>query len=247
MNTQTHEHMIIDIHNHIGLSRDGGHGELDILISNMEEYGISISVVFATDEETTGATFENLNAKVIGAQKEYPDKIIAFARIVPSAGEKAIEEFNRCCREGVKGLKLKPTDGFEPREATIIFDLIDSDHFPVLIHTGHEPVSDPSLWEPFFIEYPKIDFILAHGGKDHYRKCAEIVKKYSNAYVDTTTLSYHRTKYLYDMIGPEKILFASDYPYSHPAVELKKFEVLVKDKGALEMILYKNSAKLLGL
>jgi len=239
--------MIIDIHNHIGLSRDGGHGELDILLSNMEEIGITSSIVFATDEENTGATFENVNTKIIDAQKEHPDKIIAFARIVPSAGKKAIEEFKRCCRQGIKGLKLKPTDGFEPQDATIIFDLIDSDHFPVLIHTGHEPVSHPSIWEPFFIEYPKIDFILAHGGKDQYRKCAEIVKKYSNVYVDTSTLSYHRTEYLYEILGPEKILFGSDYPYSHPAVELKKFEVLVKDKEALEMILYKNSAKVLGL
>ena len=239
--------MIIDIHNHIGLSRDGGHGELDILISNMEEIGISSSILFATDEENAGATFENLNTKIIDAQKEHPGKIIAFARIVPSAGEKAIEEFKRCCRGGIKGLKLKPSDGFEPEDAPIILDLIDSDHFPVLIHTGHELESDPSIWEPFFIEYPKIDFILAHGGKDQYRKCAEVVKKYSNAYVDTTTLSFHRTEYLYRIIGPEKILFGSDYPYSHPAVELKKFELLVKDKNDLEMILYKNSARLLGL
>ena len=47
--------------------------------------------------------------------------------------------------------------------------------------------------------------------------------------------------------GPEKILFASDYPYSHPAIELKKIELLVKNKGDLDLILYKNAKRLLGL
>ena len=81
--------MIIDIHNHIGLSRDGGHGELDILISNMEKYGISRSVVFATDEEITGATFEELNTKVLDAQKEYPDRDYRFCQIRPVSRRKS--------------------------------------------------------------------------------------------------------------------------------------------------------------
>jgi len=239
--------MIIDIHAHIGLSQDGGHGKLDILLENMDQCHIDRTVLFATDEDNKGETFEHLNSKIIQAKDQYPDKFIAFARIIPSAGQKAVDEFNRCCKRGIKGLKLKPADGFKPQEATNLFDIIkDRTDFPVIIHTAHQPPSHPDLWEPFFKEYPKINFILAHGGKDRYRACADVVEKYDNAYLDTTTLSYQRTGYLYKRLGADKILFGSDYPYSHPAIELKKYELLIKDKSDLEKILHANAAQLLG-
>ncbi|MCK5083092.1 MAG: amidohydrolase family protein, partial [Candidatus Omnitrophica bacterium] len=62
-----------------------------------------------------------------------------------------------------------------------------------------------------------------------------------------STLSYNRTRHTYAYVGAAKILFASDYPYSHPAIELQKIQLLVKNKKDLELILYKNAACLLGL
>lgn len=240
--------VIIDAHNHIGLSRDGGHGKLDVLIGNMAAYKIAKSVLFAIDEEGYAPTYEVQNDKIIAARNKFPDKVIAFARIVPSAGRAAAREFKRCCELGVKGLKLKTPDGFEPADAKNILDLIgDRRDFPVLIHTAHDGHSQPRIWKPVIAHYPNINFILAHGGKDHYRQCAELAVKYPNVYVDTSTLSYNRTRYIYENTGPEKILFASDYPYSHPAIELKKIELLISHKGDLELILYKNAARLLGL
>jgi len=240
--------MVIDVHNHIGMSRDGGHGTLDELITNMAELKIDKSVLFAVDEEGYEPTYELQNDKIIAAQKKFPDKIIAFTRIVPSAGKAAIVEFKRCCELGVKGLKMKTPDGFDPSEAKIILDLIgDRPDFPVLIHTAHDEHSQPRIWEPVIKRYPNINFILAHGGKDHYRKCTELAIKYPNIYIDTSTLSYNRTRYTYENAGPEKILFASDYPYSHPEIELRKIQLLVKNKEDLELILCKNAVRLLGL
>lgn len=240
--------MIIDVHNHIGLSRDGGHGKLDDLIKNMNDYKIAKSVLFAIDEEGFEPTYELQNDKIIAAQNKFPDKIIAFARIVPSAGRAAVHEFKRCCKLGVRGLKLKTSDGFEPADAKSILDIIgDRPDFPVVIHTAHDEHSQPRIWKPVIAHYPNINFILAHGGKDHYRKCTELAIKFSNVYVDTSTLSYNRTRYVYENIGPEKILFASDYPYSHPAIELKKMELLIKNKDDLKLILHKNAARLLDI
>ncbi len=239
--------MIIDVHNHIGLSRDGGHGKLDDLLANMAKYKLTKSVVFAIDEEGYGPTYTKQNDKVIAACKKHSDKLVAFTRIVPSAGKVAVAEFKRCCKLGVNGLKLKTPDGFDPKDARIILDLIgDRKHFPVLIHTAHDEHSQPRIWKPVITHYPNINFILAHGGKDRYRQCTELAMKYPNVYIDTSTLSYNRTRYAYENAGPEKILFASDYPYSHPLIELNKIELLIKDKKHLKMILNDNAARLLG-
>ena len=240
--------MIIDIHNHIGLSRDGGNGKLEDLLDNMTKYKLDKCIVFAVDEQGFEPTYKKQNDKVITACKQNPDRLIAFTRIVPSAGRAAVMEFNRCCKLGVRGLKMKAPDGFEPAQAKRILDLIgDRKDFPVLVHTAHDEHSQPRVWKPLIAHYPNINFILAHGGKDLYRQCSEIAVKYPNVYIDTSTLSYNRTRYTYENAGPEKILFASDYPYSHPAWELLKIELLVKNKDHLRMILYENAARILGL
>ena len=240
--------MIIDVHNHIGLSRDGGHGKVDEVLQSMEECKISMSVLFAVDEEGYQPTYEIQNDKVLAAQNKYPDRIIAFTRIVPSAGKAAVKEFERCCALGAKGLKLKTCDGFEPSDAKVILDVLgERRDFPVLIHTSHDEHSQPRIWQPVVAKYPGLNFILAHGGKDHYRKCTELAIQYPNVYVDTSTLSYYRTQYIYENAGPEKLLFASDYPYSHPEIELKKIQLAVTKKDDLELVLFKNAARLLGL
>lgn len=239
---------IIDIHSHVGLSQDGGHGKLEVLLANMDTYGIEKTVVFATDEDGYKPTYETPNTKVITMAEEHPERLIPFARIVPSAGEIAVKEFERCYARGVKGLKLKPLDGFEVQQTTKILDIFSQrNDFPVIIHTAHDEGCQPTLWEPVFHAYPRINFVLAHGSKDLYKVCADVIKKYPNVFVDTTTLSFNRTRHIYETAGARKILFGSDYPYSHPAVELKKFEVLIRDQKDLEMILFKNAETILGM
>lgn len=240
--------MIIDIHNHVGLSQDGGHSKLEDIIENMATYKISKVALFAVDEKGYEPTYKAQNTKVIAARDQYPDKVIAFARIIPSAGHIAVQEFKRCLKFGVKGLKMKMSYGLNPRDAKCILDLIaDRSDFPVIIHTAHDEHSQPRIWEPVMARYPKINFIMAHGGKDRYRQCNEVAIKHPNVYIDTSTLSYNRTRHTYANAGAEKILFGSDYPYSHPGVELKKLQLLVKDKKDLGLILYKNAVRLLGL
>ncbi len=240
--------MIIDVHNHIGLSKDGGHGRLETILSNMTKYGIVKSVIFAMDEKDKGNTFEAPNRRIIATQAQFPDKLLAFARIVPSKkhAAAAIEEFQHGRKAGIKGIKLKASDGFEPAEARIILDLVKKrKKFPVIIHTSHDEHSQPGRWESVIAGYPDINFILAHAGKDYYKKCTEFAIKYKNVYVDTSTLSLNRTRYIYERAGASKIVFASDYPYSHPAIELQKFKVLISNKADLEDVLYKNALKLL--
>ena len=242
------EQMIIDIHNHLGLSQDGGCSKLEDIIENMATYKISKIALFAVDEEGYEPTYRKQNDKVLAARDQYPEKIIAFARIVPSAGRIAVQEFKRCCKRGAKGLKMKMSYGLDSKDAKCILDLIaDRNDFPVIVHTAHDEHSQPLVWKPIIARYPRINFILAHGGKDRYLQCNELAAKYPNVYIDTSTLSYNRTRHTYAHVGAAKILFASDYPYSHPAIELKKIQLLVKSKRDLGLILYKNASRLLGL
>ena len=214
----------------------------------MKKLNIQRSVIMATDEIDKGITFEKQNKKILQIYNKHPKKFVAFVRIVPSAGQLAIREFKQARLQGAKGLKLKAADGFKPEQAKIILDLIPKKNkFPVLIHTAHNEVSQPRLWECIIAAYPHLNFILAHGGKDHYRKCSELARSYPNVYVETSTLSFDRTKRVHRIIGASKMIFGSDYPYSHPELEMKKYTLFITNSRDLRLVFYQNAARLLGL
>ena len=238
--------VLIDIHNHLGVSPDGGESYLPDLLQNMEIYGIKKLVLFAIDEDGSGPNFEAVNARIIQAQRQYPEKLISFVRLVPSSGRAAVEELERSLSGGIRGLKLKALDGYTVGDTTALLERVkDIPGFIVLVHTDHRAGSTPLDWEPVIQQYPQLSFILAHGGKDRYRDCAAVVSRYPHVYVETSTLSYNRTKYILRNVALEKILFASDYPYSHPAIERAKFEVLLTDEKDLQKIYYLNACRLL--
>lgn len=238
---------IIDSHNHIGLSGDGGHGTAEELLDIMEKNKISLSVIFPIDEKDRGETYEKPNSRILELSQKHP-QFIPFVRIVPSKGEIAIQEFKRCLDLGARGLKLKTSDGFDIDESNIILDLIpQKNHFPVVVHTSHYDHSHPREWESIMKAYPHVNFIMAHAGKDDWKEAVQITKNCPNAFLDTSTLSMYRTRLIIEMAGSEKIIFASDYPYSHPEIEIRKFELLSSDSRQLQSIFAKNAERLLGL
>jgi len=47
------------------------------------------------------------------------------------------------------------------------------------------------------------------------------------------------------MAGVDKIVFASDYPYSHPLLEKKKIELIVQDELGRKKIFCDNAKRIL--
>lgn len=214
-----------DFHTHLGRSRDGAAFSLRSLLRVMRSYHIRHAVVFPIDEKNPGPSYERLNSRLIRIVKRYPS-LLGFMRLDPRTGSRALAELKRCVRAGLGGIKLHPrSEGFSSREAQYLFPEIAGRKLPVILHTSHEKDCTPSEWEPIFRRYREIPFILAHAGKDCYQEAAALVRKYGHLYLETSTLSYFRTQTLLQIAGARKVLFASDVPYSHPAVEIRKFEL----------------------
>ena len=112
----------------------------------------------------------------------------------------------------------------------------DIENFPVLVHTDHEyEENHPDTWGAIAKRFPKTDFIFAHGGKADFRKCASVANELDNVYIDTSTCSLNRTRQIFNLSGPEKMVFASDYPYSHPAIEITKYKIITDNQEALDV------------
>lgn len=239
-------HVIIDMHNHIGVSRDSAKCEADELLQLMDHNEIAKSVIFALDEEDKGISYEKQNARILDIAQTYPERFIPFCRIQPKAGNKGVDEFVKCMKLGSKGLKLHPhSESFFIEDCIDLFRVASEYQCPVIIHTEHHATRKPRYWQGVFEKYKTNTFILSHGGQDFFRDTADMVRDLPNVYLDTSAQSYHRTRILIQKAGVHKILFASDYPYSHPQIEKTKFEVLRLSQEDQNKIFYENALKVL--
>ncbi|MBN1689127.1 MAG: amidohydrolase [Candidatus Omnitrophica bacterium] len=237
----------VDMHLHLGKSIDGAEISASQIQAFLSEYGFSHAVVFPIDEPNPGPSYSRSNQKVAAFAKK-DKRIIPFCRLNPHYLKESCEELQRTMRLGFRGVKLHPrSESFYPHHAEDLFHAIEKARLPVVIHTAHEHHSHPILWEGIFLRHRKISFILAHAGKDAYRDAAAIALKYPNVYLDSATVSFRRTQYLIQKVGPGKLVFASDSPYSHPAVESLKYELLLKgNPAAMKKIFEENPKKILG-
>jgi len=238
--------MIIDFHNHIGRSVDETESRAEDLIRLLDRAGIARSVVFAIDTEEPGVNYETENDKILEACGRYPGRFIPFCRVYPGK-QGAVPEMRRCAKNGFRGLKLHPrSDGFSFRECGEVLEEALRLDWPVMLHTERRRWCEPLEWEETFRRFGTLKFILAHSGKDNFKDAGMLAQKYANVFLDTTTLSYNRTKVLLKAAGPDKLLYGSDYPYSHPEIELKKYSLLLPEGQARRKVFGENAAKILG-
>jgi len=241
--------MIIDMHNHIGLSfTDGAEGRVEELRSIMKSCRISQSNIFAINSDDVGVTYEKPNDMISKICRKHPKQFFGFCRVQPKSGSKAVKEIERCLKKGLRGIKLHPqSDDFFLEDCHKVFEAASRFKCPVILHTEHHVTRHPRYWEKIFKQYEDVVFILAHAGKDMYLHAGEISRELRNVYLDTSTLSFNRTRTIIEMAGVDKIVFASDYPYSHPLMEIQKIKLIVKDKNSLDKIFYKNAKRILKL
>lgn len=215
-----------DFHIHLGRSRDGASLTAGELLRAMRQSDVRRAVIFPIDEPDVGRTYEAQNEKIFAEAKAHPE-FIPFCRLSPNNRKEALRELENCRAKGFSGLKLHPrAEAICPNSVDDIFERVNDWGWPVVIHLSHEENCLPASWEPSFQKFSRSTFIFAHGGKDKYEEAIQVAARSPNTFLDTSTLSYNRTKIIIQKLGAGRVLFASDQPYSHIAVERKKFEVI---------------------
>jgi predicted TIM-barrel fold metal-dependent hydrolase len=130
---------------------------------------------------------------------------------------------------------------------------------PVMIHVnepvGHSypgkiPVDFQGLLR-LITACPDLNFILAHfgGGIFFYNLMPEVAKILSNTYFDTAAAPFLYDSRIFEVacriLGPEKILFGSDFPLLPLPRYLTELDKIQLDETVREGILGKNMLKLL--
>ncbi|MGA1824803.1 MAG: amidohydrolase family protein [bacterium] len=234
------------------------------LIEKMDETGVNKSVVF-------GFPFENplycrkCNDYILEAMQKFSGRIIGFCCVHPLSKDFAIEEVQRCLKAGMRGIGELAfySEGFTENVINAlapIATLAREYHVPITIHTnepvghyypGKSPMGLKQMYE-LIKRYQENILIMAHWGGGFF--FYELMKKgmaeiTSQVYYDTAASPFLYNAKIYssaiDIIGPDRIIYGSDYPLLDLGRYRKELEESNISKEEREKILGKNLSLLI--
>jgi len=235
------------------------------LIAAMDEYEIDKSVILNLGWTSHELCVET-NNYILEAIARYPQQLIGFCAIQPLAGDKAIEELERCARGGARGIgEMRPdVQGFDLKDNKVIKPIAEAaiEHNLIFLTHASEPVGHqyfgkgsitPEVIYPFIVSFPDLKIVCAHwgGGLPFYALMPEVGRAFSNVYFDTAATPFlykaQIFKQVADITGSDKILFGSDYPLLSPRRIIDQIESVKLSQKDRVKILGGNAQRLLSI
>jgi predicted TIM-barrel fold metal-dependent hydrolase len=222
------------------------HG-LERLIHSMDRLGISQSVIHSLEPLTT-------TQEILDETSKYPGRFCVFGS-VESSHPDPVGYLAPFIENGlIHGVKIHPmVGGYQPKNfrdhAGEFVALASEFGLPVAIHTGHIPIEVLSkdvtclkLGEiaPLLRAFPKCIFILNHMGWESWRGAIELAKRCDNVILETSWQPAKIIRRAVDAIGPERVLFGSDFPLFQQsqalaevrkALSFKEFRLVASENG----------------
>jgi uncharacterized protein len=240
--------MIIDCHCHAGLG-DGLTGPWDTAapigayLRRCAQAGIRRSVIFSAFHTNYAAANREV-ARLVAAR---PDRLYGFAFVHAARDRGRIREMVREAVEelGFVGIKVHKHDARITRE---VCDAAREFAVPVL----YDIAGETSVLELLAEQYPQVNFIIPHLGSfadDWAAQLAVIdhLVRHPNMHADSAGVRrFDLLEQAVRRAGPHKLLFGSDGPWLHPAVELAKLRLLGLPPRDEALVLGGNFTRLLG-
>ena len=237
---------------------------VETLLESMDRDGVARSIVMGIGWSDLRLAEES-NDYIAESVQRYPDRLTGFCSVNPSWGNAAVVEMERCAAAGLKGVgEIHPdTQGLDITDGQLMAPLMTAAErlgMPVLVH-GSEPVghlypgkghTTPDKLCRFIQNFPENVIICAHwgGGLPFYALMPEVGQALQNVYYDTAASPFLYKPDIFGvaarLVGPDKILFATDYPLISPRRLLAQVEASGLETGDQALILGGNAARLFG-
>ncbi|HAD12473.1 MAG TPA: amidohydrolase [Saprospirales bacterium] len=238
---------IIDCHCHAGKG-DGLSGPWDTSapLSRFLQWsanaGIHQTNLFAALHKDS---YRHANQQVAQIVQSRPERFFGFAFVHSSADKGQVMDMIRVAVEqyGFCGIKAHRHDARITRE---VCEAAQAYQIPVL----YDVMGETSVVELLATEYPKVNFIIPHLSSfaDDWQAQLSFIpmlERHPNVFTDTSGVRrFDLLEMAVKRAGAGKILFGTDGPWLHPAVELQKvlsLDISARDK---QLILSDNFLRL---
>jgi predicted TIM-barrel fold metal-dependent hydrolase len=204
----------------------------DALVNEMASAGIDRAVLLLPDfthvmkSDVTISEMFDLHYAIL---QRHPGRFFVFAGADPRWGADGVALFEKGVKEyGFKGLKLYPPCGYSPSDKSLYpyYEICRQHKLPVLLHVGPtSPALEFSYSQPYLVDraaldFPDVNFILAHGAVHFVEDCSALCAYRPNIYLDTSAFlgSTHPGGWqlalaeLFKKNINHKILFGTDWP-----------------------------------
>ena len=96
--------------------------------------------------------------------------------------------------------------------------------------------------------FPRVPVVLGHMGHGnvvYINASIDIAARNANVYLETSGMPMHtKIKEAVERVGPERVLYGSDAPFHHPAVEILRVQVSGLGPDLLDRVLRTNGRAL---
>jgi predicted TIM-barrel fold metal-dependent hydrolase len=206
--------VLFDAHTHLGHDIDGMVGDYEQLTTGLREHGFAGAFTFCLDEPDREPAFRSANERTLAAAKRSQNLLVPFVRLDLEAGP--IDEAIRCVDLGARGIKLHPrAQKFSVGDARLepVFALAVERGIPILIHGGRGLPPIAAHLATLVERHEGVRLIIAHAGIADMAGLAGRFAGVPGVYFDTSVWSGIDLLDLFHQVGPEQVVYASDYPY----------------------------------
>jgi uncharacterized protein len=240
---------IFDAHVHLGHDIDGFVGDYEDLERITERYGISRCFMFCMDEQDRHPAFKAANDRTLMHARRSDGRLIPFARL--DLGERPIAEATRCLDAGARGIKLHPRAQkflLNDERLAPVFELAADRRVPILIHGGRGLPPIANHLARLVDRYPEAQLIIAHAGIADLAELAGHFGGKAGVFFDTSVWSPIDLLSLFHLVGPEQVVYASDYPYgqqpSSLLIAVRTAKLAGFDEELLRGMLHGNASRI---
>lgn len=230
-----------------------GDGTVGSLTEVMAASGVTRSVCLGV--ANTPQRVENANRFAGSLDRS---RFVGFGSVHPGLSPE--ENVASLRRHGLRGAKVHPMFQDLRIDDPRLLATLDamSGEFAVVMHVGAAGADpgdrcSPAMLARIVREFPRLDLIACHfGGFRRFDEAAEVVVGLP-VYLDTSwppglaTLDPARVRAVVERHGPERVVFASDWPMADPAAEIEAVRGLGLSGDDTAAVLGGNLARLLGL
>lgn len=245
--------MIIDAYNNVWEAQDDGGSayltgrtfSFEKIIEEMDEAGIDKAVACSLGQKID-------NDYIASGVERYPDRIIGFGGVNPR-DEDATEQVRKCFEEyGFHGLKLHPTmDGYHFADHDLldpVFEVMAEYEAVAIVNALDDQFVSPLRIEEIAKHYPDVPVLIAHMGTVwDVTEAILVAGRTDNIYLETSSALGIDVSMAYEELGPEKLVYGSDWPADNFEVERLKIEKAIPDEDDRTLVEGENMARLLGL
>jgi predicted TIM-barrel fold metal-dependent hydrolase len=221
------------------------------ILTNMNEADIDKTVIFPLP--SIEVNLEAANLYTIFVSKLYPEKFIPFT-IIDGHPEKWSQLGVKGFKEHTFGQRIQKDkygkDIFSQKYKAA-YKFIEQEGLPLLLHTGANRID--RIKNDMLKDTPNLKIILAHLGADFPKTNGHIpekkqilntlkeLKSYSNIYYDITAIiDFEIIECAIEIVGVDKLIFGSDFPYEKPIETLKRINESSLTDEQKEKIYYQN-------